>query len=120
MPYTNHFRFLNKVETFVDDNMPVKSDTAMKSIFGDQRVWPCVVARLQKSFPPGATNKYDMMVIRNNLFDSAYVKKRTLTDQKRRRGEDVSISLYNYICNSSLSKENFSMTIEMFRYSLCP
>ena len=86
-------RFLNKVETLVETHLPVKSDLSMKLIFGDQRLWPSVVARLLKVFPPGNKHKYDMMVIRKNILHNDYVKSRTLTEQGRRRGKSVSQSM---------------------------
>ena len=81
------------METLIEKNLPVKSDLEMKLVFGDQRLWPSVVARLQQVFPPGNKHKYDMMVIRKNIFHDDYVKSRTLTDQGRRRGKNVSQSM---------------------------
>ena len=78
------------METLVDGHMPVNSDDSMKIIFGDQRLWPSVIVRLQKCFPVGTKSKYDIMVVRNNIFSKEYILSRTLTDQKRRRGKDVS------------------------------
>ena len=88
-------RFLNKVEGLVDKHMPINSDDSMKLIFGDHRLWPSVILRLQNRFNVSYEGKYDSSAIRNNIFGREYFLSRTLTDVKRSSGKDVSFNLPN-------------------------